>query len=85
MMTQKHSILLRTLFEMAAEDEPAHLVLLGARMGMTCSRTAQALAELERAGLVDADRVRLTMAGLAWAAIAPRRDRVDRALSREVA
>ena len=40
---------------------------LGRAVGLTASRTAGALIDLERAGLVDAGRARLTMRGLARA------------------
>ena len=40
---------------------------LGRAVGLTACRTASALIELERAGLVDAGRARLTLLGLARA------------------
>jgi Mn-dependent DtxR family transcriptional regulator len=70
MMTHTQQTILRALFEMASEDQPADLVSLAARVGLSCTRTAEILDALDRAQLVDADRVRLTMSGLALAAIA---------------
>ena len=71
MTNHTHYTLLRALFEMASEDQPAELPALAARLGLNCSRTLGLLDELDRAGLVDADRVRLTMSGLAHAVITP--------------
>lgn len=59
---------LRALFQLARTDLPADAGTLAARLGVRPVRLAQALLHLERKGLVDAGRVRLTLHGLAVAA-----------------
>ncbi|MBI4954491.1 MAG: hypothetical protein HY908_20875 [Myxococcales bacterium] len=59
---------LQLLYKLAREDRPADLSLLAAELGQTCVVLDRVLGELEKAGLADAERVRLTMAGLAVAA-----------------
>lgn len=59
---------LQLLYKLAREDRPADLSLLAAELGQTCASLDRVLGELDRAGLADAERVRLTMAGLAFAA-----------------
>lgn len=77
---------LHVLYRLARRDRPAELATLAAALGLRCAEADRLLTELERAGLVDADRVRLTMAGLAVAvatqgglAARPRRLRCARA------
>lgn len=69
MMNHTHQLVLRTLFEMASEDIAADLPSLAARIGVSCGRALRWLDQLDRAGLVDADRVRLTMRGLVLATV----------------
>lgn len=59
---------LQLLYKMAREDRPADLGALAAELGQTCVAMDRVLGELEKAGLADAERVRLTMSGLALAA-----------------
>ena len=61
----------RCLFDMAREDRPAELGRLASRLALSCRQTDAILHELERAGLADAERVRLTMPGLAVAVALP--------------
>ena len=63
---------LHTLYELARDDHPADLALVAEALGVSCVRADAILAELERAGLVDGDRVRLTMTGLVVAVSASR-------------
>jgi len=62
---------LQCLFEMARDDQPAELTAVAAELGLRCSELDRVLNALERADLVDAERLRLTMAGLAVAASLP--------------
>jgi DNA-binding IclR family transcriptional regulator len=59
---------LRVLFLLAREDIHADLSLLAQVIGAPPIEAGRQLAELERHGLVDAHRVRLTMTGLVVAA-----------------
>ena len=58
---------LEHLLLLASATQPASVGLLAKRTGLRLSVTAQALADLDRAGLVDATRLRLTLPGLAVA------------------
>jgi len=58
---------LRTLFELAQHDRPAHAGALGAELGITRTLAAEALVKLDDAGLVRAEHARLTMRGLVLA------------------
>ncbi|MFO0713018.1 MAG: hypothetical protein U0353_24400 [Sandaracinus sp.] len=55
------------LFDLARLGLPADVERLAGRLGIEPSRVTGALAELERRGLADARRVRLSLAGLALA------------------
>lgn len=55
---------LRVLYELAHQDRPAHAGALAAELGVPRTRAALALVQLDAAGLVSADRARLTMRGL---------------------
>lgn len=59
---------LRVLFELAHHDRPAHAGALAAELGVQRTQAALALVQLDAAGLVSADRARLTMRGLVLAA-----------------
>lgn len=59
--------ILHALFCMSRENLPIDATRLGRAVGQSPSATAAALLRLERAGLVDASRARLTMLGLARA------------------
>ena len=69
---------LRLMFKMASEDCPADLQLLSGALRLACVEVDSLLSELERAGLVDAERVRLTLPGLAVAASLPAVSRAQR-------
>ncbi len=56
-----------TLLELARADVPAHAGEIAQRLGLTAVRVGEVLVHLERRGLADAARVRLTMHGLAVA------------------
>jgi hypothetical protein len=60
--------LLVALFEMSRDTRRISAGTLGKAVGITPARAALALLTLERAGLVDAARARLTMRGLVAAA-----------------
>jgi DNA-binding IclR family transcriptional regulator len=61
-------LVLVILFDLASHHRSAHLERVAGRAGLSLAATREALAALERATLVDASKVRLTMAGLAVAA-----------------
>ena len=65
---------LRLLYELARHDYPAHLGALAGHLRLARTEVADCLLALERAGLVRADRVRLTMAGLVVASRLPALD-----------
>lgn len=70
-MNQQHRTVLKALFRMAREDRPADLSLVANELGLSCAQTDRILEQLDQAGLVDVDCVRLTMAGLAMAVSIP--------------
>lgn len=53
-----------SLFDLAREDRPAHVGNVASRIGEPRTDVARALRHLERRGLCDASRCRLTMQGL---------------------
>ena len=55
---------LHVLFNLAQRDQQADLALLAAELGTTCVEADDLLRQLEANGLVDGERVRLTMIGL---------------------
>ena len=55
---------LQVLYNLARDDQPADLSLLAEKLGVSCVQADMLLAALDRAGLVDADKVRLTLTGL---------------------
>lgn len=55
---------LRVLFELARHDHRAHIGALARELDVGRTLVAEALRRLDRAGLVRAEHVRLTMAGL---------------------
>jgi Mn-dependent DtxR family transcriptional regulator len=67
MLNPTHRATLRLMYTLAAEDRHANLALIAAELQLSCVEVDRVLVELDRAGLVDADRVRLTLAGLAFA------------------
>jgi Mn-dependent DtxR family transcriptional regulator len=77
---------LQVLYSLAKRDEPADLWTLARALDTSCREAGSLLAALDAHGLVDARRVRLTMAGLALAVstrgLAARRRRGCRALRR---
>lgn len=58
---------LLALFDLARANVPASVERLGGRLGASDDRIRRALARLERDGLADAERVRLSLLGLAIA------------------
>jgi len=58
---------LRVLFELAHQDRPAHAGALSAELGVQRTQAALSLVQLDAAGLVSADKARLTMRGLVLA------------------
>ncbi|MCC6874046.1 MAG: hypothetical protein IT378_07035 [Sandaracinaceae bacterium] len=63
-------LVLVTLFDLARAGVPADCALLAARLGASHAEVAMELARLDRAGLANASRCRLTLVGLARAASA---------------
>jgi len=59
--------ILYALFALSRDTLPIDAARLGAAVGVGATRAAETLVSLERAGLVDASRARLTMLGLAKA------------------
>lgn len=57
------------LFDLAQENRPAHLGNVAARLATERKDLVRALKDLERKGLVDAARCRLTMQGLLTARV----------------
>ena len=72
-MTGNESKALLVLYNLAREDEHADLALIAERLGISCVQADEVLGSLERRGLVDAERVRLTMSGLVVAVSADAR------------
>ncbi len=72
MIPRNHHAALQVLYKLARTDQPADLSLVAAELGVTCVAADQLLRALERAGLVDSERVRLTLSGLAVAVSARR-------------
>lgn len=72
MMNATQLEVLGTLFDLARDDRAADLAIVADAVGLSCVEADGVLAELERAGLVDGDRVRLTMSGLVIAVSAAR-------------
>ena len=70
-MNHQHRTVLKVLFRCANENLKADLSVVADHLGLSCVKTDQLLEELDQQGLVDADRVRLTLAGLALAVSLP--------------
>jgi hypothetical protein len=67
--------ILVALFCLCRDTRPVDATTLGQFTGLTPTQAAQTLVALERSGLVDASRARLTMLGLARAAQLERKPR----------
>lgn len=67
-MNLTHHAVLHALFEMAKSDRHATVIRLGRAVDLPRDVVLSTLGELDRAGLVDAERVRLSMPGLVLAA-----------------
>ena len=64
-MNANHQAVLHALFNLAQNDEHATVLRVANATGLARAEVVASLAALGRAGLADADRVRLTMQGLA--------------------
>lgn len=64
---QDHLRILEHLYLCGASETPATLGLLARSLDLSRHETARAVLELDRAGLVDAARIRPTLSGLAVA------------------
>ena len=62
---------LRAMFDLAEVDMSATPDLLGRLLGLSAPRTSALIAQLRRAGLVQLEHLRLTMAGLVLATAVP--------------
>lgn len=84
-MNSAHHAVLHTLFDLARNDHHATVLRVAAATQLAKAEVLAALSSLEAAGLVDASRVRLTLAGLTTAVaigrprVAARRSAVRRA------
>jgi hypothetical protein len=67
-MNPVEQAILNALFTLCRDNRRICAASLGEHVGVTATRAASALCALERAGLCDASRARLTMLGLATAA-----------------
>jgi predicted transcriptional regulator len=74
-MNPNHHAVLSALLDLARADRHATVLRVALHAGLDRATTELSLAALDRAGLVDAERVRLTMHGLAATALlgAPKR------------
>ena len=70
-----HNVL-HALYVLASQDCHATVLRVAKKAGLSRGEVESALAALDRAGLVDQDRVRLTLPGLAYAASAGTTTRV---------
>ena len=73
MLNQTKQAVLEVLFALARGDRPADLRVVAYELTqrgfhVSCAETDALLVQLQHAGLVDAERVRLTMSGLVVAA-----------------
>jgi Mn-dependent DtxR family transcriptional regulator len=81
-MEQNLAAVLLALFDLARDGQPAHMGNLADRIGISRKDTVQALVALEKRGLCEACRARLTMKGLVVVASlrkAPKRAQKSRA------
>lgn len=78
MLSRTQLSVLHLMMQLARRDCPADLSVIADELLMSCAEIDTLLVELERMGLVDSDRVRLTMAGLTIALSAPRMARSSR-------
>jgi Mn-dependent DtxR family transcriptional regulator len=62
-----HVAIVQQLFELTSRNDQVSVGLLSERLGLRLKVVAQALSDLHEAQLVDATRLRLTLAGLAVA------------------
>lgn len=73
MVNRTQYALLRALLLFAKNDRSPCIVTLAAAVGLSCNAVDRTICELDSLGLVDADRLRLSMHGLALAAgLAPK-------------
>ncbi|MDQ3035742.1 MAG: hypothetical protein M3Y87_25285 [Myxococcota bacterium] len=70
LLTNTMVSVLVALFELARSNRPANVQRVAGRLGMTETDTRSALRALDQRGLVDAQRVRLSLPGLALASMA---------------
>jgi Mn-dependent DtxR family transcriptional regulator len=82
MLNTKQQSVLRVLYHLGRNDRSADLALVAEELGLSCVETDDLFVGLERAGLLDAERVRLTLPGLCLAvSLASRAERRGRARS----
>jgi Mn-dependent DtxR family transcriptional regulator len=67
MLNSTEQDVLQALFALARDDRPADLSIVATELGLSCVAADEVLERLSRRGLVDPDRVRLTLPGLALA------------------
>ena len=84
-MNQTQQAALKVLFKLAREDQPADLSLIAEHLGHSCVETDRLLDDLARLGLVDPDRVRLTMSGLVLAVSSSAQSRSKKTKQRRAA
>ncbi len=70
-MNYHHRTALKVMFRCASDDLHADLSMVATELGLSCVQTDRILEQLDQAGLVNADRVRLTLTGLTVAASLP--------------
>ncbi len=71
MLNQTQLTALQLLYAFGRAEQTADLRVLAEHIELSCRDTDRILGQLESVGLVDADRVRLTLAGLTVAVACP--------------
>lgn len=84
-MNATHHAVLFALFDLAKGDRHATILRLVEHTGLDRATVVSALVTLDRAGLADHERVRLTMAGLTMAMVVGAPKRSSKPVSRKAA
>lgn len=71
MLQHRQLAALQVLFQLARADQPATARRMASALGVSAVEACRLLLELERLGLADAGRVRLTLVGLTMAVARP--------------